>query len=62
MTNWWTEILDLYRKDGAISADKGEFDAPYPGSEDPEDQEANWAYKQGFNQRRKELGDKFKWT
>jgi len=55
------ELLEECWRDGRDDADKGMFDAPYPGSGDPQDETANQAYKQGFMDRRKELVDKFEW-
>jgi len=55
-------MLDECRRDGSADADNGVFDLPYPGSDDPEDEDYNHAYKEGFDTRRKELGDKFEWS
>ena len=40
----------------------GVFNWPYQsGPDDPQNEAENAAYKEGFDQRRKELGDAFKW-
>jgi len=62
MNDWWESMLDECRRDGSADADNGVFDLPYPGSDDPEDEDYNHAYKEGFDTRRKELGDKFEWS
>ena len=59
--DWWQQHLEEYRQDGRDDADLGVFSAPHPGSDDPQDETENWAYKEGFKQRRKELGDNFEW-
>ena len=55
-------MLKERRQDGKKDADRGLFNPPYPGSDDAQDQEENWAYKEGFNSRRKELGPRFNWA
>jgi len=58
---WWESLLEQYRRDGASDADYGVFDLPY-FQDDPEGEEYNHAYIEGFRKRRKELGEKFKWS
>ena len=60
--SWWDNIMDGVKKEGAEHAEIGVFYPPYPGSDDPEDEDYNRAYQEGFNARRKELGDKFQWA
>jgi len=62
MTSTWDSLLDECRRDGASDADNGVFDLPYPGSDDPEDEYYNYVYKEGFDAKRKQLGDKFEWS
>ena len=57
---WWLQQLADYRQDGRNDAERGEFCWPCPFSEE-EDGPFNAAYKQGFEERRKELGVKFAW-
>ena len=59
--DWYDDMLNVRLHDGMRDAELGTFDPPYPGSDDPQEQDENRAYQQGFNQRRKELGDKFEW-
>ena len=58
--NWWLRQLAEYRQRGRSDADRGKFNWPYPLTEE-EDGPFNAAYKQGFDERRKELGVKFAW-
>lgn len=60
--DWWVSMLNEYRRDGSSDADKGMFEPPYPWSGDPEEEAYNNAYKEGFDRRRKELGENFKWS
>jgi hypothetical protein len=60
--NWWDGIFAECANDGARDAENGRFIPPYPGSDDPQDLDLNAAYEFGFKQRRKELGDAFKWA
>ena len=62
MSDWWDDMLAECEADGAKDAESGAFDPPYPGSDDEQDLAMNRAYQRGFNQRRKELGDKFRWV
>lgn len=59
--DWWEKQLKEYEQDGRRDADKGIWSPPYPGSEAPDDEFQNEAYRLGFNDRRKELGKKFRW-
>jgi hypothetical protein len=60
--DWWEELLDERQADGRSDAGKGVFDPPHPGSDDPQDDMENHAYESGWRQRRKELGESFKWA
>jgi len=62
INDWWDTMLEGRTDDGRRDADEGKFDPPYPGSDDPQDEDENGAYERGFKQRRKELGDAFKWA
>lgn len=46
---------------GRKDAEKGEVNWPYDNDDDW-DEEMNLEYKKGFFERRKELGDKFRWA
>ena len=61
--NWWPWVLGEHRKDGRKDAEIGRFIEPYPAADDhnPPELDENQAYKDGFMERRHELGDKFKW-
>lgn len=58
---WWERQRAEFKQDGRNDADRGLFRLPYPGTDDPSDEESNIAYQRGFMERRKELGDKFEW-
>ena len=61
--DWWLRNLEDYRQNGRSDADRCVFNAPHwVSDEDPQDLDENQAYKDGFMERRKELGDKFKWA
>ena len=62
MNIWWERMMALREQEGRRDAEAGVFDMPYPPNEDPEDQAHNDAYAKGFRDRRKELGDAFKWS
>lgn len=59
--DWWDELLAERFRDGQRDAEHGRFESPYPGSQDPQDEDENLAYRRGFDQRRRELGDAFRW-
>jgi hypothetical protein len=59
---WWQNELAADRAAGRSDADKGVYNPPYPGSDDPGDQDQNSAYHEGFQARRHELGSKFEWV
>lgn len=59
---WWNKMLAEREQEGAHDADSGEYDPPYPNSDDPQDHDENAAYWRGFNRRRKELGPAFNWS
>ena len=58
---WWQDNLENYKSDGRFDAEAGFYNPPHSDSDDPQDQDENEAYKKGFIERRKELGDAFKW-
>ena len=70
--DWWADLLEERRKDGATDAEAGTFYPPYPKiaisawlhptNTDPQDEAENRAYIDGFMKKREELGDKFKWA
>ena len=61
INTWWRDNLQ-YRKDqGKKDADKGAYNPPWPFEHDPQNEDENEAYKDGFMARRRELGDKFEW-
>jgi coenzyme F420-reducing hydrogenase beta subunit len=61
-TDWWEDLLEERRKDGAIDAEAGTVYFPHSQeSEDPQDMDENEAYSEGWRKRREELGDKFEW-
>ena len=60
--DWWDEMLESRREDGRRDAEQGKHEPPYPGSGDPQDEDENAAYDDGWHQRRKELGDAFQWA
>jgi len=62
MADWWNELLESRHEDGRKDADRGLFNRPYAGNVDPQNEDENEAYKRGFDERRKELGDKFEWA
>ena len=58
----WSELLSTHVMDGRRDAERGVFDPPrWTRTTDPSEMHENAAYKKGWNQRRKELGDAFKW-
>ena len=59
--DWWEVLLAQRMADGMTGANEGNFDPPYPGSDDPQEQDENRAYWRGFMKRRKELGSEFRW-
>ncbi|HSH42967.1 MAG TPA: hypothetical protein VK973_12655 [Arenicellales bacterium] len=59
--DWWVLLLKEYRADGQRDADRGRYNPPYPGSDDPEDACVNEAYRRGFYDRRSVLGNAFEW-
>lgn len=61
VADWWKKQIAEYEQDGMRDAEKGTYRPPYPGTDDPSDEEMNLVYKRGFMKRRKELGDKFEW-
>jgi hypothetical protein len=62
-SDWWQDILNGYKAEGRTDAEKGIFDPPhYVTDDDPQYLDENEAYKDGFMEKRKELGDKFKWA
>lgn len=61
MTDRWAKLMAEHEQDGARDAERGYIDFPYPGSDDPQEQDENRAYQRGFNRRRKELGEMFEW-
>jgi len=61
INDWWDDNIRYYWMLGRGSANKGEFDYPNTDNDDPNDADENQAYKDGFMERRKELGDLFKW-
>lgn len=65
-SDWWESNLDQYREEGRKDAELGRFDMPnatdeHGMAESPDYDDENQAYREGFVQRRKELGDKFEW-
>lgn len=60
--DWWEAMMQTHADDGKRDAENGTFSPPYTASEDPQDEDENAAYVSGFNRRRKELGDAFKWA
>ena len=61
MSCWYSEMIKENHLKGRKDAEKGEVNWPYDNDDDV-DEEMNIAYKKGFFERRKELGDKFKWA
>ena len=61
--DWWQSILLARAQEGSDDADKGIYDPPYPSAseEDPMEMDENFAYRRGFDKRRRELGDEFTW-
>ena len=57
----WEKELSAYRQDGRDGADDGRMFLPVIDPKDKEDEEINEAYKEGFEERRKELGESFRW-
>lgn len=61
--DWWIQNLNDYRQSGGKDAELGEFRLPHDiTDDDPQNLDENMAYEEGFMHRRKELGDKFKWS
>lgn len=62
--DWWDAMLAGHAADGRRDADRGVFEPPYPccAAADPQDEDENEAYERAWHQRRKELGDAFKWA
>lgn len=60
--SWWDGLLAASANEGMRDADIGRFEPPYQGSDDPQDSDLNAAYEFGFKQRRKELGNAFRWA
>ena len=59
--------MEDWKQRGREDAEKGVFYAPYQTDEhgetgDPGDDDANHYYKLGFDERRGELGERFKWS
>ena len=59
---WWENILQAHEDAGRADAVIGKYEPPYPGSNDPQDEDENAAYDGGFKRGRNELGDSFKWA
>lgn len=63
ITEWWRKLLSDHTANGISDANNGVFEWPYPDdSNDPQSEDENLAYKNGFDNRRRELGDSFKWV
>lgn len=60
--SWYAEMMREYEEDGRADAALGIYQPPYAFESEPDDADANQAYLRGFNARRKELGEKFKWA
>lgn len=60
---WWLDNLEDYRNDGRKHAEQGVYSPPHAEPEyvDPQDQDENAAYSEGWWARRKELGNAFRW-
>lgn len=62
MSNWWESNLAEFEADGRRDAEHGVYNPPWPSEDnDPQNQDENAAYRKGFDARRRELGDKFRW-
>lgn len=60
---WWKQHLAEITADGRKDADAGVFNSPWPVDDaDPQNEDENAAYRRGFDARRRELGDKFRWA
>ena len=63
MSDWWHEHLAEFAADGRKDADLGMYRPPWPSEDDdPQNQDENLAYRKGFDEKRKELGNAFKWV
>ena len=61
--DWWERALADHKESGRRDADVGRYTPPHAGGdEDPQDADENAAYKKGFMERRRELGEAFKWA
>lgn len=58
---WWLRSVQAAEEAGAVAADAGVFEYPHESVGCPADEELNLAYERGHKERRKQLGDKFKW-
>jgi hypothetical protein len=59
---WWSELLQKHMVKGRADADAGIYDQPYPTDNIPQDADKNDAYRFGWCERRRELGDAFRWA
>lgn len=59
-TKHWQRTLQGFHKEGRGDAEMGIHKVPYPASRDPEDQACNLHYKLGWEERRAELGERFR--
>ncbi|MCR4297481.1 MAG: hypothetical protein NUV75_01825 [Gallionella sp.] len=63
MTDWWNDLLAEHAADGRCDADLGVYRPPWASeADDPQNQDENVAYRRGFDARRRELGEAFKWA
>lgn len=60
--NWRDNILADRYISGRRDAAEGIFNPPHYDSADPQDEDETHAYRQGFDERRRELGNAFKWA
>ncbi len=55
MGDWWQQNLRAYFIDGQEDAEDGVFDPPWPGGDDPQEVDENYAYQRGWDSKQKEL-------
>lgn len=62
VSDWWDDHLAEYEADGRKDAAAGTYRPPCPDEDDPHYQDEIAAYRRGFDAKRRELGDAFKWS
>lgn len=61
-SEFYEDMLRYHAEQGRMDADGGFFRLPYDDGSDPEEQDANHAYREAWWKHRKLLGEKFVWS